>query len=681
MKKSKTKSPYNKPIIILFIISIIFTIIKINIPPHTKYKPHDKEIVGIITNCEKKEKQTNITIKGKEKVILNYYKDYICDLGTKIKATGILYKPNKNTIFNLFNYQKYLYSKNIFYQMKANNIKNINENNNIIYKIKTKLINHINTYKSKEYMQAFILGNNKEIDENIMQSYKLNGISHLLAISGMHITIISSILLFILNHISKRRKVNYFLVIITLILYILLTDFMPSVVRASLLFIILTINKIINIKIQTIYILLLICAICLFHNPYIIYNIGFLFSYTISFFLIFFKEIINSKKKYISKIFTVSTIAFITSIPILINNFFEINMLSPIINILFVPLVSIIIYPLSLLTLFIKQLDSILSNIINIMELLSLTISKITIFKITLKHITLPIFIIYYIVIYKSIKNKKYFLFVLIIFIHHNINYINPVTNIAAIDVGQGDSILISTKHNKENFLIDTGGSINNREKSYSIAKHKIIPHLKSEGIIKLNGLILTHGDYDHMGEAINLVNNFKVEKVIFNCGEYNNLEKDLIKILDKKKIPYYSCISELNIDNNKLYFLQTKEYDNENDNSNVIYTELNGYKFMFMGDAGIEKEKDILEKYNISNVDVLKVGHHGSKTSSSKLFIDEVNPKNSIISVGKNNRYGHPNKEVLNNLDNSKIYRTDKDGSIMFKIKNNKLNIETCSP
>lgn len=150
------------------------------------------------------------------------------------------------------------------------------------------------------------------------------------------------------------------------------------------------------------------------------------------------------------------------------------------------------------------------------------------------------------------------------------------------------------------------------------------------------------------MGEAINLVNNFKVEKVIFNCGEFNDLEKELIEVLDKKKIPYYSCISELNIDNNKLYFLQTKEYDNENDNSNVIYTELNGYKLMFMGDAGIEKEKDILDKYNISNVDVLKVGHHGSKTSSSKSFINEINPKYSIISVGKNNRYGHPNKEVL---------------------------------
>ena len=183
------------------------------------------------------------------------------------------------------------------------------------------------------------------------------------------------------------------------------------------------------------------------------------------------------------------------------------------------------------------------------------------------------------------------------------------------------------------------------------------------------------------MGEAINLVNNFKVEKVIFNCGPYNDLEKELIEVLDKKKSKYYSCIKELNIDNNKLYFLQTKEYDNENDNSNVIYTELNGYKFMFMGDAGVEKEKDILDKYNLSNIDVLKVGHHGSKTSSSKELINQINPRYSIISVGKYNRYGHPNKEVLDNLKESKIYRTDKDGSIMFKIKNNRLKIETCSP
>ena len=189
------------------------------------------------------------------------------------------------------------------------------------------------------------------------------------------------------------------------------------------------------------------------------------------------------------------------------------------------------------------------------------------------------------------------------------------------------------------------------------------------------------HGDADHMGEASNIINNLKVEKVIFNCGSYNNLEKELIYVLDKKKIKYYSCIKELNIDNNKLYFLQTKEYDNENDNSNVIYTQINGYKFMLMGDASTITEKEILNKYNLSDIDVLKVGHHGSRTSSSKEFINEINPKYSVISVGKNNRYGHPNKEVLGNLNNSKIYRTDQDGSVMFKIKNKKLRIETCSP
>ena len=157
-----------------------------------------------------------------------------------------------------------------------------------------------------------------------------------------------------------------------------------------------------------------------------------------------------------------------------------------------------------------------------------------------------------------------------------------------------------------------------------------------------MHKLMSPHGDYDHMGEAINLVNNFKVEKVIFNCSEYNDLEKELI---------------------------------------NVIYTELDGYKFMFMEDASATTEKEILDKYNLADIDVLKVGHHGSKTSSSKEFINKINPKYSIISVGKNNRYGHPNKEVLDVLKNSKIYRTDQDESIMFKIKNNKLKIETCKP
>ena len=249
------------------------------------------------------------------------------------------------------------------------------------------------------------------------------------------------------------------------------------------------------------------------------------------------------------------------------------------------------------------------------------------------------------------------------------------------IDVSQGDSILI--KYKNEAILIDTGGKVSfktekwKQKTKYYITDSTIV-FLKSIGITKLNTLITTHGDYDHMGEASNLINNFKLDKVIFNCGSYNDLESNLINLLKVKNIDNYTCIKELSLKGYKLNFLNIKEYDNENDNSNVIYFKYNNFKFLFMGDAGITKEKNIIEKYNLSNIDVLKVGHHGSDTSTSEYFINKINPKYSIISVGKNNRYGHPKESVLNTLKNSNVYRTDKNGTIMFKIKKDKLKIKT---
>ena len=181
-------------------------------------------------------------------------------------------------------------------------------------------------------------------------------------------------------------------------------------------------------------------------------------------------------------------------------------------------------------------------------------------------------------------------------FIHKFNNYINNNIEITTLDVEQGDSLLIKFPYSKGNILMDTGGIINS---DYSIVSNKTVLYFKSIGITKIHYLILTHGDYDHMGEAINLVENFKVEKVIFNCGDFNDLEQDLIKVLNKKKIPYYSCIKELNVDDNKLYFLNNKDYGDENDNSSVIYTELNNHKFLFMGDASVEVEEDLIENLN----------------------------------------------------------------------------------
>ena len=664
----------------------------------SKYNGTEQEIIGIINSIKVSDNKISIELLASEKILVNYYakdendiesiyNNYL--LGSKIMITGNFKLPNKNTVFNLFNYRNYLKSKKIYWIFEANNLKIINTQISIKYKLKNIIISKINESKNSDYLYTFILGDSSFIDAQVKKSYQINGISHLFSISGMHITLFTSIILFILNKLIKANFINYFIVTIFLLIYSFLTNFTPSIMRAIFLFIMCYINKKFNFNIKTYQLLIIICCLFLIYNPYYIYDLGFIFSFIVTFYLIAFSDIVNNYKNYFIKLFMTSLISFLAGLPIVINNFFNINILSVFLNLIFVSFVSIIVFPLSLLTFIFEFLSPILTFFISILEGLSLLFNKIKIFNISLSYINICFFILYYIFItfiLYSVRVKKYHCFILliiVIIIHNNILIFNNKLLVTFIDVGQGDLNLISMPHNKGNILIDTGGIINysNKSNSYSISLSKTIPYLKSVGIKSIDYLILTHGDYDHMGEAINLVNNFKVDNVIFNCGEFNELEKELIKVLDKKKIKYYSCIKELNIDNNKLYFLQTKEYDNENDNSNVIYTELDGYKFMFMGDAGVEKEKDILNKYNISGIDVLKIGHHGSKTSSCKEFINEINPNYSIISVGKNNRYGHPNKEVLENLKDSKIYRTDQDGSIMFKTKNNKLKIETCNP
>ena len=686
MKKSKIISPYNLAIIFIFFFSLIYVLFYINHKPVSKYSLNDTIVTGYIYDCQSSEDKTTLKIKGKENLLINYYDDFECKLGEQIKAVGEMKKPKSNTNFYLFNYKNYLLSEKINYTFSAHNIQVINNHPNSLYKIKNALNDHIKNYQSKAYLNALVLGNDNDINENIEASYQTNGISHLLAISGAQITLFSAILLYIFNKFFSKN-ISYVITIIFLLVYLFITSFSPSVLRATIFFIILTINKQFELKINTLSLLILTASFLLIINPYYIYSLGFTLSFTVSFYLLLFKDIINKYENYFSKTLIISLIAFFASIPIIINSFFKLNLLSPLINMYFVPLMTFIIYPVALMTFIFKPLDLIFLNLVTIMENASMRLSNINFLNLSLSHLNIFFFVIYYVIItlilYKWLKGKNYILILfLILFFHHNINYLNPSHSLTMIDVGQGDSFLIKLKHNKGNILIDTGGITSyDDKKPYDIAKNITIPYLQAEGIDHLDYLIITHGDFDHMGEAINLVENFKVEKVIFNCGEYNDLEKELIKVLDKKKIPYYSCIKELNIDKNKLYFLQTKEYDNENDNSNVIYTELNGYKFMFMGDASNTTEYEILNEYNLPDIDVLKVGHHGSKTSSSEEFINEIKPKYSIISVGKNNRYGHPNKEVLNNLKDSKIYRTDEYGSVMFTIKNNKLKIKTCVP
>ena len=667
---------------ILLIIIIAYVAIRTGIYKKSSSYTNETEFTGIVYKIKRNDDKTTIYIKTKEKLIINYYDELkvTLALGDKIKVNGKLIKPTNNTIPNLFNYKKYLYNSDIFYMVTANKITKIANNTNILYYIKNKLSKRIDSIPhSKEYIKIFIIGDNSDLSSDVRNNYRINGISHLFSISGMHISLFAFLLLYFLKRISYNNFYNYGVIISFLIIYALLIGESPSLIRSITMYILFAVNKLLNLKIKRLDIMYIVLIIILLIKPYYIYNTSFQFSYLISFFLILNYKNINAIKNKIMKTLYISIIIFLVSFPICIYNSYEINILSIVLNILFIPLVSLIIFPLSLICFLIPKVSILLPPIINVIEKTSNTIYKYNMGIITFAKPKIYFIAIYYLLIILFLYYKKQVIIIiifLIIALKVSIIFDNSY-QVTMLDVGEGDSIFIKLKHNHGNILIDTGG---NQTNEYSIIDNSTIPYLKSRGIGSLNYLILTHGDFDHMGEAINLVNNFKVEKVIFNCGPYNDLEKELIKVLDKKKIPYYSCIKELNIDKNKLYFLQTREYDNENDFSNVIYTELDGYKFMFMGDASITTEQEILKKYNLPGIDVLKVGHHGSKTSSSIDFINKINPGYSIISVGKNNRYGHPNKEVLNNLKDSKIYRTDQDGSIMFKIKNNKLKIETCS-
>lgn len=654
---------------ILTILILIITII------YTKYYPfksvfntNDTEFIGIVEDYIIKDNQIKISLKSKERIIVTYkYTGKVFNnlsYGDKIKVTGVLKEPSTNNIFNNFNYKKYLYNKKIYYIIEASKIDKIQNNNNHIYTIKNLLYTRINSLKSSNYIKALLFGDNK-LDKEIKTSYQINGISHLFSVSGFHINFITSIIYFYLDRVTYNKKIKYITVDIFLVLYLLLCN-TTSLLRCTVMNILLSINHLLKLNIKKIDIVLLTLILCIIINPFIIYDIGFIYSYTISFFLILYKNKYKTNNKLL-KIIYISLISFLVSLPINIYTSYEINFLSIILNIIIVPIVSLILLPLSLLTLIFPILDNILYLITSILEKISLYTSNINIFKQVLSKPSIILIIIYYLVIILILsKNKHYYLILILLIFHKTIPLYNSNLEVVMFDVGEADSMLISTPSKKVNILIDTGRGID---------INNIIIYLKSIGISKLNYLIITHGDEDHIGGALYLIDNFKVDNVILNKGDYTELEVELIIHLKNKNIKYTNNINKIPLLGSYMYLLNTKKFSNENDNSIVTYFEYQKYKFLFMGDSSSKTEEYLINNYNLTNISFLKVGHHGSNTSSSPLFINKITPKVSLISVGRNNFYHHPNKEVLTNLSNSVIYRTDINKSIKIKI-NNKVKI-----
>lgn len=688
MKILKTILQSNYFYYFLFFLIIFFTLFRINVFKPEKLIEADTYLVFV---NEYEIDGDYLKIEGNvhnTKIIAKYYIDtykeqqYLKNnikYGTVLEIIGELTLQNNNTIPNGFNYKEYLENNGVSNTILVEKIKVKRQSENIFYIIKNKAYERTKLFKEPSYIYAFVLGNTNYLDNEVNKIYLENGITHLFSLSGLHVSIFALIIINILKAFKIGEFKRIFIVFMVLLLFTFITGYSPSIIRATILFFLIALNKYFKLNVKTENILILTFFISLLLKPNDIYNVGFQLSYIVTYFLIISNFLLKNKSK-IKILLLISIISLISSLPIIINLNSEVNLFSIFNNIIFVPFVTYIVFPLALITYIIPFIQEIFYFFIDIMEYLTVLLNN---FKmmIVIKYISLIFVLIYYIFLFLLFKTKQFkflfFNFILILIIKFS-NVIDKNTYFYFLDVGQGDSMFILTE-NKKSIIIDTGGKITYkkenwavRNSSYSICEDTLVPFYKSLGINKIDYMFITHGDVDHAKEAKCIEQSMNVKQSFINIDEVTEYEK----LYNYKKFGN----SFIKIDNVKIYNINDNLYDNENDNSLVLLIEINDLKFLLMGDAGVLVEKNLMDRYNLKEIDILKVGHHGSKSSSSKEFIDEVNPKYSIISVGKNNRYGHPNNEVLENLKDSKIYRTDRDGSIMFMIKNNKLKIETCS-
>ncbi|WP_455676057.1 ComEC/Rec2 family competence protein [Pradoshia sp.] len=244
------------------------------------------------------------------------------------------------------------------------------------------------------------------------------------------------------------------------------------------------------------------------------------------------------------------------------------------------------------------------------------------------------------------------------------------------INVGQGDSALIQTPNGK-NYLIDGGKK----------GQGKVVTaYLKKNGVKKLDAVIATHPDADHIGGLITVINSFKVSAVYApKVSHTSQTYKDFLKAVKSKKLTIKTAKKGVKINTGtsavSLSFIApVKSYGKDLNNwSAVLLLKHNQKKFLFMGDAETQAENDMISQKVLSKVDVLKVGHHGAKNTTSTAFLKKVSPKYAVISVGKNS-YGHPTSEVWNRLKARKmtIYRTDKSKNIVFTSTGKKITVKT---
>lgn len=621
------------------------------------------------------------------------------EYGSIIKINAQYTEATRDRNYGGFNYKTYLRTKKIYGIFNVEDVEIVkNGSDNIIIKLRKYIKSKLREKLKKENSElaiSLIVGDRSHISSEVEDNFKKANLMHMLAISGAHFSYVILIATFISNRLQHKR-LGQLIQIIAIIFFMNLTGNTASVVRAGIMSILLIGSSICKRQNDSLNNIAISAIIQIINNPYIIFDSGFMLSYSGVLGIILFYKKISEHIHFKSIALTISANIFI--IPIMIYNFHTISGSFIISNICASWLLGIIII-LEFISLCIpiKLLYMILDLLIMMLRKIAEICANIPFAQMYVPRYAIFFVIVIYILIFcRKLKCRKYVYSFLtigasILLIVNFTDVYQDRMRINFIDVGQGDSCLI--RYKGTNIMIDSGGSLSKNKdgKSYDIGENVLNNYLLNRGITRLDYIMVSHFDEDHSQGFVFLLKNMKVKSVIISEQYKTSSIYEQFKQICKKQniqIIYVRSGDEIRIKDLAFKILHPKSKENQisenplNNNAIVCMVKYKNRRILFTGDIEKVAENEMVKEYtNGLKADILKVGHHGSKTSTTKEFLDFINPSVALIGVGQNNKFGHPNEDVIKRLEekNIQIYRTDEMGEISVIIdKNGKIKINT---
>ena len=625
-------------------------------------------------------------------------------IGDAVNCNFEIRAPSGQRNYGGFDYAFTLKTKGIDGNIKINKVFEVQHSKSFYYAYCNKIVDlriEINNFFNKNLKKdlasiiiGILIGDKSGMDGRVIEDFQNANLSHLIAVSGAHFIYVVGFLEYICKFFKNKRKSQVFL-IIGILFFMRLTQYTPSVVRAGIMTIMTILSSVFKRK-SDIYINLAISLLVLIiKNPYSIFDIGAILSFSgvlgIAYFQDKFKLIYqNYEGRFLWLLDSISiTIAAnIFIIPIMVYYYNTISFTFIIANLVVAPLLGVLII-LGFITFIFKFkfLIVLLSFILKLFFFLVKFMGKLPFSTVLVCYGSFIFVIAYYFIVYFLIKRKMLLaILTIVVMIIANFNFLpKNKLYINFVDVGQGDCMLI--RYNGMNFLIDSGGGISADD--YDVGKNTLLPYLIDRKVYKIDYIIVSHFDADHCRAFLHVMKYIKVKNAII-AKQFKNsrMYSEFLEIANKKKI---NIIYVKENDHFKFKDFRIDIY-NPNDkaimenvmNNNAILNMLRFGRINILCTGDLEKiaEDAIITRYSNSNVlkaDILKVGHHGSITSTSDDFLKLIMPRIALIGCGKNNKFGHPNQFILNKLSviGCKIYRTDLNGEISICIDGNAIITE----